>query len=171
MVLAFATALCFVSGFFVVSAASPKRASRLRLPLRLSLSAGFGLGIFSVVFFVERCFRTKHLLAIDVATTLSLFVLYAWRRKKAIKTWRNCCWPTKQTPMPETTTALRLCTWRRGRAVRTWRNCCATAAATNSLDGGPTMVLGDQPPVRDAQAGDGREDRRQAIAAYTLPDG
>ena len=48
----------------------------------------------------------------------------------------------QRTPMPETTTALRLCTWRRGRAARTWRNCCAAAAATNSLDGGPAMVRG-----------------------------
>jgi hypothetical protein len=84
--------LCFGSGFLLVSLGWPgSRALSSELLssnplssdllLRTSLSAGYGLGIFSVVFFLARVWAVTNVIAIDVAVFVLLAVLLAarWR--------------------------------------------------------------------------------------------
>jgi len=69
MLLALAAFLCIASGFALVSLSSPRRArlaSDLDLLLRASLSVGYGLGIFSVIFFLARAVGVTNLGASDL---------------------------------------------------------------------------------------------------------
>lgn len=78
MALVLAVFICFTTGYFIVALAWPKRALRAGMPLRSSLSVGFGLGLFSVTFVVARLCNSNHLMAIDLlclAVLLSAFLI------------------------------------------------------------------------------------------------
>ena len=69
--------LCVGSGFALASLGSPRRTPLAAdLLLRASLSIGFGLGIFSVIFFLARVLEITHLLAIDLAALAVLLLIY-----------------------------------------------------------------------------------------------
>ncbi len=77
MALALAAALSFLSGFFLTAVALPRGHKSVSLWLiKLSLAAGFGLGISSYAFFVARMVNRVHLLAIDIVVLIGLLVLY-----------------------------------------------------------------------------------------------
>jgi hypothetical protein len=94
MSLALAVLLCFVSGYFIASLGLPTYESRGRsrsaeLVLRSSLAIGFGLGLFSVVYFLSLLFAPTHLVAIDIAVTaflLAEFLLFRNRRASSSAT-------------------------------------------------------------------------------------
>lgn len=94
MSLALAVLLCFVSGYFIASLGLPTYESRGRsrsaeLVLRSSLAIGFGLGLFSVVYFLSSLFASTHLVAIDIAVTaflLAAFLLFRNRRASSSAT-------------------------------------------------------------------------------------
>ncbi len=75
MPLAFPLLLCMLSGFALVSLGW-SRCSPLSsdLLLRASLSMGYGLGIFSVVFFLARAGGVTNLVVIDLAVSAILLV-------------------------------------------------------------------------------------------------
>ena len=85
MALALAAMLCVASGLALVDAGWSRR-GRLAsdLTLRGSLAVGYGLGIFSVVFFLSRAFAVRNLIAADVAT-LSLLVVFFLLRNHATR--------------------------------------------------------------------------------------
>ena len=78
--------LCLASGFLLVrlgwSRTGPLSADRL---LRASLSVGYGLGLFSVVFFLARVFNITNLLLVDlvVLALLTAAVFLAWARTRS----------------------------------------------------------------------------------------
>ena len=72
--LALAVISCLASGYVIVALGWPRSLSASSdLLLRLSLSVGFGLGTFSVIFFLSRVLGVGHLIAID-ASILTLLV-------------------------------------------------------------------------------------------------
>lgn len=74
--------MCVASGYLWVSAAWPGDKSGIsELALKLSLSLGFGIGIFSAVFFVVRVLGATHLVAIDACVLGLLLILYFLRRR------------------------------------------------------------------------------------------
>jgi hypothetical protein len=86
-----ALVLCLASGYLLIATAWPgQKPSDSELLMRLSLSTGFGLGIFSVVFFVVRLLGLTHLIVVDTAVLLLLLVAYSLRRSR-----------TTLTPAPE----------------------------------------------------------------------
>jgi hypothetical protein len=78
--------VCLASGFLLVSLGwsrtGPLLADRL---LRASLSVGYGLGVFSVVFFLARVCNVTHLMLVDllVAALLIAAVLLTWMRSRS----------------------------------------------------------------------------------------
>ena len=79
--------LCLASGLLVVAAAWPtQRISLASLLIKLALSIGFGLGIFSVVFFVARLVGTTHLFVVDVCSIVLLLFLLALSRVQPMPT-------------------------------------------------------------------------------------
>lgn len=86
MALALAAMLCVASGLAVVDAGWSRR-GRLSsdLTLRGSLAVGYGLGIFSVVFFLSRAFAVTNLIAADVATLSLLLVVSFLLRNHATR--------------------------------------------------------------------------------------
>jgi Dolichyl-phosphate-mannose-protein mannosyltransferase len=86
MPLALAIALCVASGYLIVSLTWPTdNASSDRL-LRLSLSIGFGLGLFSATLFAARALNLEqlnlqHILTIDISCFALLFGSYFLRRR------------------------------------------------------------------------------------------
>lgn len=75
--------LCFASGSVLVSLCwAGKGSSFSDVALRVSLSAGYGLGLFSVVFFVARVFDVKRQYAVDwlVCALLSAALLARFRK-------------------------------------------------------------------------------------------
>lgn len=80
MAIALAAILCFLAGFLLVALGLPFRSA---LTLRISLSAGFGLAVFSIVYFLARLSGFLHLFAIDGALCLILLiVLLAFRQRR-----------------------------------------------------------------------------------------
>ena len=73
--------LCLASGFLLVSLCWPRRAFFPDDILRVSLSAGFGLGLFSVVFFVCRAGNVTNLALVDWAVLGSLSAGFAARSR------------------------------------------------------------------------------------------
>ncbi len=72
-----ASGLSFLSGYLVVSAAWPReRANKLEWWMKLFMSGGFGIGIFSIVFFIERWLGIVHILATDLCLITLLLVGY-----------------------------------------------------------------------------------------------
>ena len=87
MALALAAALSFLSGFFLTAAALPRGHKSVSLWLiKLSLAAGFGLGISSCAFFVARMVNRVHLLAIDIVVLIGLLALYVLVRPGSLST-------------------------------------------------------------------------------------
>lgn len=76
-----AAVLCFSSGFLVVALLWPDRSWKSDLLLRSSLSIGFGVGVFSILFFVARVFNSDRVVLIDVLSTLVLAVLWLISRR------------------------------------------------------------------------------------------
>jgi len=88
MALTLALISCFASGYLLVASGCPLRSSSVydRL-LRASLSAGFGVGIFSVIFFLALVLGLTHLLAADLfvfAALLAVFLVLRARPTPAI---------------------------------------------------------------------------------------
>ena len=76
-----ALGLSFLSGYLVVSAAWPReRANKSEWWMKLFMSAGFGIGIFSIVFFIERWLGIVHILATDLCLVALLLVGYLGAR-------------------------------------------------------------------------------------------
>ena len=77
MALALPALLCLASGLALVSAGWSRRGLLASdLTLRASLAVGYGLGLFSVVFFLSRAFAVTNLIAVDVATFSLLLVVF-----------------------------------------------------------------------------------------------
>ena len=74
MSLLLAVLLCVVCGLSVASFGQPRSPSFSGLLFRASLSVGYGLGIFSVLFFLARVFRISSLLALDITVSAVLLV-------------------------------------------------------------------------------------------------
>lgn len=87
MELALAVICCLGSGYVVVALGWPQPSQSVYQPLlRASLSAGFGVGIFSIIFFLARVLGLNHLLAIDLVV-LGLLIVALWlprTRSKAV---------------------------------------------------------------------------------------
>lgn len=84
MALVLPALLCLASGFALVSLGwSRQHPFASDLLLRASLSFGFGLGIFSVVFFLARVSGVSHLIALDLAVFALLLAGFFWLRTRA----------------------------------------------------------------------------------------
>lgn len=84
MALALAVILCLASGCMLVSLGGPFCSPSYGRLLRASLSVGFGLGIFSVVFFVARLAGFLHLLTIDVLVVALLVGAVLFLRGRSV---------------------------------------------------------------------------------------
>src|SRR5215831_7811590 len=73
--------LCAASGYLIVQLAWPRFGMSSDLLLRLSLSVGFGLGFFSVIFFVDRAVNLKHLLTLDIVCFVLLLGCHFFLRR------------------------------------------------------------------------------------------
>jgi hypothetical protein len=83
MNISLALALCFMSGYLVISTAWPRQTSgKSECWMKLSLSVGFGFGIFSLAFFIERVLSIVHTLAADLFLTTLLLGLYIFARDR-----------------------------------------------------------------------------------------
>jgi hypothetical protein len=84
MPLALPVLLCLASGFLLVRLGWSRRTPIVSDYLfRASLSVGFGLAIFSVVFFLSLLFPLTHLILVDLAVFALLLVTNLWRRPRA----------------------------------------------------------------------------------------
>jgi dolichyl-phosphate-mannose-protein mannosyltransferase len=78
-----ALGLSFLSGYLVVSAAWPRqKANKSERWMELFISAGFGFGIFSIAFFVERWLAIVHILATDLCLITLLLATYIVTRAR-----------------------------------------------------------------------------------------
>lgn len=85
MFLLAAILLCFASGFLLVRLGwSTKNAPITAEILHGSLAVGFGVGIFSVVFFLARVSGARHLLLFDVGVFAALVVAYFLLRSRTV---------------------------------------------------------------------------------------
>jgi hypothetical protein len=87
MAAALAVLLCLASGFLIVSMFRPGRPASAPL-LTLCLSVGYGLGLFSIVFFLSRVAGISRLAVVDVAIfalVLASFIFRRLRFKPAIR--------------------------------------------------------------------------------------
>jgi Dolichyl-phosphate-mannose-protein mannosyltransferase len=84
MAVALAVIACLASGYVVVVLGWPMRSpsSYCRL-IRASLSAGFGVGVFSVIFLFARELNPPRLLAIDVLVIAALAAAFLLTRSRA----------------------------------------------------------------------------------------
>jgi hypothetical protein len=80
MTLVVAVVSCLVSGYFLVALGWPRSSGGPGFLLRASLSVGYGLGAWSVIFFFARVLGTSHLIAIDLLVAASLVVAFFLRR-------------------------------------------------------------------------------------------
>src|SRR5579864_1388284 len=87
MALVLPALLCLASGFAVVSLRWSRQSPRTSdLLLRASLSFGFGLGVFSIIFFLARVFGITNLIAVDLAVLALLLVIFFVLRARATTT-------------------------------------------------------------------------------------
>ena len=83
MALALPAVLCLVSGFLLVRLSWSRLALiASELMLQMSLSVGFGLGVFSVTYFIARVAGIANLLLIDVGALAFLLVAYILLRSR-----------------------------------------------------------------------------------------
>ena len=72
-----ALGLSFLSGYLVVSSSwECERANKSEWWMKLFISAGFGIGIFSIALFVERWLGIVHILATDLSLVILLLAVY-----------------------------------------------------------------------------------------------
>jgi hypothetical protein len=84
LILAFA--LCAGLGYLAISSVWPeKKPTFAASMIRLSLTPGFGLGVFSVVFWLTRVFGSAHVLAADLSLLVLLGLTYSFRYSRAAK--------------------------------------------------------------------------------------
>src|ERR1700758_2173120 len=84
LILAFA--ISAVLGYLAISSVWPdKKVTFAALMIRISLSPGFGLGIFSVVFWLARLSGYAHVVSVDVLLLILLGFTYAVQRSRADK--------------------------------------------------------------------------------------
>jgi hypothetical protein len=77
MNIALALGFCFLSGYLVVSSSwKCEKANKSERWMKLFISAGFGIGIFSIAFFVERWLGIVHILATDLCLITLLLAVY-----------------------------------------------------------------------------------------------
>ena len=81
MAIALAGILCFVTGFLMVALGLGALRSRSTLLLRINLAAGFGLAVFSIIYFLARWSGFLHLWAIDSAVCAILLIALMSLRK------------------------------------------------------------------------------------------
>jgi len=81
MAIALAGVLCIATGFVVVALGLSTLPSRPGLLLRISLSAAFGLAVFSIIYFLARWSEFLHLWTIDAAVCAILLITLALLRK------------------------------------------------------------------------------------------
>jgi hypothetical protein len=86
---ALAGILCFVTGFLIVALGLRALRSRSTLLLRISLAAGFGLAVFSIIYFLARWSGFLHLWAIDSAVCAILLIALMSLRKHRISAAQN----------------------------------------------------------------------------------
>ena len=84
MAIAPAGILCFATGFLVVALGLGALHSRSTLLLRISLAPGFGLAVFSIVYFLARWSGFLHLWAIDGMVCAILLIALMSLRKHRI---------------------------------------------------------------------------------------
>jgi dolichyl-phosphate-mannose-protein mannosyltransferase len=78
MTLVLAAGVCLASGFALLALCQfPRRSVGDDICLRVSLSVGYGLGIFSVVFYLSRFWPVRNLLVVDVAVLAVLITARA----------------------------------------------------------------------------------------------
>src|SRR5579864_1024716 len=78
-----AQGLSFLSGYLVVSAAWPgETTNKSEWWMKLFVSAGFGIGIFSIAFFVERWLGIVHILSTDLCLITLLLATYLTRARR-----------------------------------------------------------------------------------------
>lgn len=78
-----AIGLCLASGYLLIAMSWPRqKTSPSELVMKLSLSTGVGLGIFSVTFFVARLLGLTHLVEVDCSLLLSLLIIYFLRHPR-----------------------------------------------------------------------------------------
>lgn len=78
-----ALGLSFISGYLVVSSSwKSEKANTSEWWMKLFLSTGFGIGIFSIAFFVERWLGIVHILAADLGLTTLLVAVYLVARAR-----------------------------------------------------------------------------------------
>lgn len=84
MLAALLALLCAASGALLVLLLWPRESAlRVNRLLLGSLSLGFGVGLFSVIFFVSRALDEKNLLVIDLAVFVLLLAVYLFRHRRA----------------------------------------------------------------------------------------
>lgn len=87
MAVALAAFLCFASGFALVSLFSSGTVPDASAVLfNLTLSAGFGLGIFSLAFFLARIFAISNIIAVDAAVLVCLIAALLLARNASAST-------------------------------------------------------------------------------------
>jgi hypothetical protein len=89
MAIALAGILCFVTGFLIVALGLRALRSRSTLLLRISLAAGFGLAVFSIIYFLARWSGFLHLWAMDSAVCAILLIALMSLRKHRISAAQN----------------------------------------------------------------------------------
>src|SRR6476661_7449507 len=85
MAIAPAGILCFATGFLVVALGLGALHSRSTLLLRISLALGFGLAVFSIIYFLARWSGFLHLWAIDGMVCAILLIAITFVPKR----WAN----------------------------------------------------------------------------------
>jgi len=76
MAIALAAVICLASGYLLINFALPdSKPSRSLQVMKLSLAAGFGLGISSIAFFLARMFGTRHFVVFDIAVLAAIYTL------------------------------------------------------------------------------------------------
>src|SRR5579864_8855772 len=87
MALVLPALVCLASGFLLVCLGWPRKAPLASdLLLRVSLSVGYGLGVFSVIFFLARVCNVGNLMVVDllVLGLLTAAVVLAARGSRAL---------------------------------------------------------------------------------------
>ena len=78
--------ICVASGYLLVSAVWLEDITNVsQLVLKLSLSVGSGIGIFSAVFCLVRLLGGTHLIAVDASVLALFLVLYLLRRRAPVE--------------------------------------------------------------------------------------
>jgi hypothetical protein len=85
MALVLPALLCLASGFALVSMGWSRRGPIFsELLLRASLAVGYGLGVFSVVFFLARAFGVSNLVVVDLVVASLLVLAFLLLRNRGV---------------------------------------------------------------------------------------